>query len=197
MNIGIVCDSSIHSTGGNIFSMTSNIPYNTMWRHIYICTCIVCTWWTLINLRHKQIHAFVILFMYMNHFAIFRYSYHSWWGIIFRDDRRVHRYILYQNFRMLSLVLYPPPPSLEAVYYFICSRRRVSVARYRMICLALEGLNVPPSSVDVKMDYVGSIKMVNFRLYTSPYSWRIYTLLYHSRLVHYNSHPRVCFESYD
>ena len=40
MNIGIVCDTSIHSTGGNIFSMTSNIPFSTMWRHIYTCTCI-------------------------------------------------------------------------------------------------------------------------------------------------------------
>ena len=27
--------------------------------------------------------------------------------------------------------------SIEAVYYFICGRRRVAVARYRMICLVL------------------------------------------------------------
>ena len=29
----------------------------------------------------------------------------------------------------------PPPPYIEAVYCFICGRRRVAVARYRMICL--------------------------------------------------------------
>ena len=28
-----------------------------------------------------------------------------------------------------------PPPSFEAVYCYICGRRRVAVARYRMICL--------------------------------------------------------------
>ena len=31
----------------------------------------------------------------------------------------------------------PPPPYFEAVYCFICGRRRVAVARYRMICLVL------------------------------------------------------------
>ena len=45
----------------------------------------------------------------------------------------MHRYILYQNFMMFPLVLLPPPLSFEAVYCFICSRRRVAVARYRMI----------------------------------------------------------------
>ena len=29
------------------------------------------------------------------------------------------------------------PPSFEAVYCYICNRRRVAVARYRMICLVL------------------------------------------------------------
>ena len=32
-------------------------------------------------------------------------------------------------------------PSFEAVYCFICSRRRVAVARYRMICLVLGIMN--------------------------------------------------------
>ena len=31
----------------------------------------------------------------------------------------------------------PPPPSFDAVYCFICGRRRVAVARYQMIRLAL------------------------------------------------------------
>ena len=31
----------------------------------------------------------------------------------------------------------PPPPHFEVVYSFICGCRRVAVARYRMICLAL------------------------------------------------------------
>ena len=30
-----------------------------------------------------------------------------------------------------------PPPYFEAVYCFICGRRRVAVARYRMICLVI------------------------------------------------------------
>ena len=30
-----------------------------------------------------------------------------------------------------------PPPSFDAVYCFICRRRRIAVARYRIICLVL------------------------------------------------------------
>ena len=40
------------------------------------------------------------------------------------------------NYMMFPLVLYPPP-SFEAVYCYICGRRGVAVARYRMICLVL------------------------------------------------------------
>ena len=42
--------------------------------------------------------------------------------------RWVHRFILCLNYMMLPLVLYPP--SFEAVYCYICGRRRV-------ICLVL------------------------------------------------------------
>ena len=35
----------------------------------------------------------------------------------------------------LAWICNPPPPYCEAVYCFICGRRRVTVARYRMICL--------------------------------------------------------------
>ena len=35
----------------------------------------------------------------------------------------------------VGIVIAPPPHSIEAVYYFICSHRRVAVARYQMICL--------------------------------------------------------------
>ena len=45
----------------------------------------------------------------------------------FRNGNRMHRLTLCQNCN--------PPPSFEAVYCFICGRRRVVVARYRMICL--------------------------------------------------------------
>ena len=31
----------------------------------------------------------------------------------------------------------PPPPSFEVVYCYICGRRRMAIARYRMICLVL------------------------------------------------------------
>ena len=33
---------------------------------------------------------------------------------------------------------FDPPPSFEAVYCVICGRRRVAVARYRMVCLVLK-----------------------------------------------------------
>ena len=49
----------------------------------------------------------------------------------------MHRFILCQNYMMFLLVLYPPPPYLEAEYCLFCGRRRVAVARYRMICLVL------------------------------------------------------------
>ena len=49
-----------------------------------------------------------------------------------------HRYILCQNLKMFPLVLYPLLPfNFKAGCCFICSRRRVTVARYRMIYLAL------------------------------------------------------------
>ena len=47
--------------------------------------------------------------------------------------RNVNRFILCLNYMIFQLVLYSP--SFEAVYYYMCSRRRVAVARYRMICL--------------------------------------------------------------
>ena len=34
-------------------------------------------------------------------------------------------------------VSFAPPPYFDAVYCFICCRRRVALARYRMICLVL------------------------------------------------------------
>ena len=44
---------------------------------------------------------------------------------------------LCQNYTMFLLVLYPPPPYFEAEYCLFCGRRRVAVARYRMICFVL------------------------------------------------------------
>ena len=46
-------------------------------------------------------------------------------------DRRVHCFIPCQNIKFSRGF------SFEAVYCFICSRQRVTVARYRMICLVL------------------------------------------------------------
>ena len=46
----------------------------------------------------------------------------------------MHRFKLCQNYMMFLLVLYPPP-YFEAEYCLFCGRRRVAVARYRMICL--------------------------------------------------------------
>ena len=40
-------------------------------------------------------------------------------------------------YMIFSLVLKQPPPPIEAVYCFICVRRRVAVARYQMISLVL------------------------------------------------------------
>ena len=61
---------------------------------------------------------------------------HPCWGMIFWNGHRVHRYILYANFRIFPLVLCPPP-SFRTGFYFICSRRRVAVAWCRMIWLVL------------------------------------------------------------
>ena len=41
-------------------------------------------------------------------------------------------------YMMFLLVLYLPPPYFEAEYCLFCGRRRVAVARYRMICLVLD-----------------------------------------------------------
>ena len=58
--------------------------------------------------------------------------------------RRVHRFILCLNYMMFPLVLYPP--SFEAVYCYICGRRMVAVARYR-ICLVPVALLKSTNSV--------------------------------------------------
>ena len=39
---------------------------------------------------------------------------------------------------MMSLLVLNPPPYFEAEYCLFCGRRRVTVARYRMICLVLQ-----------------------------------------------------------
>ena len=46
----------------------------------------------------------------------------------------MHCFIICHNSMVLLLVLYSLP-SFEAVSCFICSRRRVIVAQYRLICL--------------------------------------------------------------
>ena len=43
---------------------------------------------------------------------------------------------------MIFLWFCTPPLSFETVYCFICDRRRVAVARYRMSCLVLKTLRV-------------------------------------------------------
>ena len=48
-----------------------------------------------------------------------------------------HHSILCHNYMTFPLVLNPLTTSFEAVYCFICGRRTVAVARYRMICLVL------------------------------------------------------------
>ena len=44
----------------------------------------------------------------------------------------------------------PPPLIFKAMYCFMCGRRRMTVARYRMICLLVKGPPQPP--VDVEVD---------------------------------------------
>ena len=58
----------------------------------------------------------------------------TWWGIIFRNGRRVHRFILCQNYMMFLLVLKPPPRILRLNIAYLRSAR-VAVARYRWFVL--------------------------------------------------------------
>ena len=100
---------------------------HTLFMH-YILICNHLEWrWLFSPFRYILIQS-VYFFFCLNYK-------HLWWWIIFRNDRRVHRFILCQNYMMFPLVL--PPPSYEAVNCFICGRRRVAVARYRIICLVL------------------------------------------------------------
>ena len=59
---------------------------------------------------------------------------HSWWGIIFRNDRLVHCFKLCQNYTM-SRWFCDSSSSFEAVSCFICGQKRVAVIRHRMSCL--------------------------------------------------------------
>ena len=53
-----------------------------------------------------------------------------------RKVRRVHRFILCQDYMMFPMVLYHTF-SFDVVYCFIFNRRRVAVAWYWMVCLVL------------------------------------------------------------
>ena len=94
-----------------------------LWIHFY------CQIMSLMFFRIVTINTLKLFWLLKN------YKHPCWW-IIFRNDRRVYRFILCQNYMMFPLVC--PPSSFEAVYCFICGRRRVAaVSRHRRICLVL------------------------------------------------------------
>ena len=48
--------------------------------------------------------------LYINFMTLIpNWTFTELWGIIFRNGRRVHRFILCQNYMMFLLILYPPP----------------------------------------------------------------------------------------
>ena len=107
-------------------------------------------------------------------------------------SQKVCKYILplhtLSKYMMFPLVL-PPPPYFEAVYCFICCRRRVALARYRMICVVLwnntqfvtrflllnigncyfRGNNIRSifSTLYLKIDQIMTLRVFNLHIYES------------------------------
>ena len=51
----------------------------------------------------------------------------------------------------------PPPPYFEAEYCLFCGRRRVAVARYRMICLVLYWFDFYKEWKSVRLEHLTSV----------------------------------------
>ena len=62
---------------------------------------------------------------------------HPWWGIMFQTTTASY----FVKIIWCSCWFCNIPSSLEVVYYFICGRQRVAIARYRMFNLVLQYLN--------------------------------------------------------
>ena len=98
---------------------------------------------------------------------------------IFRNGLRVHRFIPYQNYMMFLLVLYPHP-LFEAQYCLFCSRRRVAVARYRMICLVLANAPI----VETKFLEL-AMSLLDFSPRIPLGTFSILLVLYNKSHIHY------------
>ena len=59
---------------------------------------------------------------------------------LFFYHKKTLQYLLYD----VPVGYVPPPPYFEAEYCLFCGRRRVAVARYRMICLVLVNSHLFP-----------------------------------------------------
>ena len=71
---------------------------------------------------------------------------------------KMHETVQSYYYIMFLLVLYPPP-YFEAEYCLFCGRRRVAVARYRMICLVLAFTVFPLISI-ITLTFYPKIKRV-------------------------------------
>ena len=75
-----------------------------------------------------------------------------------------------------------PLPFFEAVYCFICVRRRVTVARYRMICLALFRAQEPKAPVTYCDHALSGVRPSVRR----PLDYLHFRLLLQNRLMDYD-----------
>ena len=110
------------------FEFTKNFGLILCWVHY--CNC--CTIFKSVIVLEWQLLGFCQNFQ------------HPCLGIIFRNVRRVQRFMLCLNYMMLPFIL--NPPSFKAMFCYICGRRRVAVVRYRMICLVLDLYNMDTNS---------------------------------------------------
>ena len=68
--------------------------------------------------------------------AVFAHR-NDWGGVVLNRPSGAPLHTLSKLYDVPVGFVHPPPLFFEAVYCFICGRRRVAVARYRIICLIL------------------------------------------------------------
>ena len=146
------------------------LDYLWKWTRIYLFWTIVgiahTLWCTLVQLLHYILKCIHLEWRWL--FGPFRYMLiQTVWLIVqiisipdeeLFSETAVGCTVSYfvQNYMMFLLVL-TPPPYFEADYCLFCGRRRVAVARYRMICLVLDNIFYLHSK----------IRLVPFRTFSS------------------------------
>ena len=111
----------------DLFSSFFEVPYNSWFQHTK-------QWETDITMLRSKGHK--ILVVYYENVMHVSYVY-IMFMYVWQHQQPTKNSIIKCTYKQVVPVGFVPSPYFEAVCCFICGRRRVAVARYRMICFVL------------------------------------------------------------